>query len=45
MKTDVAIVGGGPGGAACALFLEKAGIRATSVEKAEFPRYHILHAA
>lgn len=41
MKTEVAIVGGGPGGSACALFLEKAGIRSTIIEKAEFPRYHI----
>jgi flavin-dependent dehydrogenase len=41
MKTDVVIVGGGPGGAACAMFLEKAGIRSTLIEKAEFPRYHI----
>lgn len=41
MKTDVAIVGGGPGGAACALYLEKAGIRSTIIEKVEFPRYDI----
>jgi flavin-dependent dehydrogenase len=41
MKTDVAIIGGGPAGAACTLYLEKAGIRATLIEKAEFPRYHI----
>ena len=41
MKTDVAIVGGGPGGTACSLFLEKAGIRSIIIEKAEFPRYHI----
>lgn len=41
MKTDVAIVGGGPGGAACALFLERAGIRSTIIESAQFPRYHI----
>ncbi|MEO5579821.1 MAG: NAD(P)/FAD-dependent oxidoreductase [Gemmatimonadaceae bacterium] len=41
MKTEVAIVGGGPGGTACAMFLQKAGISATIIEKAEFPRYHI----
>lgn len=41
MKTDVAIVGGGPGGTACALFLQKKGIRATIIEKEDFPRYHI----
>jgi flavin-dependent dehydrogenase len=41
VKTDVAIVGGGPGGTACALFLQKAGIRAAIIEKAHFPRYHI----
>ena len=41
MKTDVAIVGGGPGGTACAMFLEQAGIRSTIIEKAQFPRYHI----
>jgi 1H-pyrrole-2-carbonyl-[peptidyl-carrier protein] brominase len=41
MQTDVAIVGGGPGGAACSLYLEKAGISSTIIEKAEFPRYHI----
>lgn len=41
MKTDVAIVGGGPGGSACALFLLQAGIRPTIIEKARFPRYHI----
>ncbi|HEX2721271.1 MAG TPA: NAD(P)/FAD-dependent oxidoreductase [Gemmatimonadaceae bacterium] len=41
MKSDVVIVGGGPGGSACALFLQKAGIHSVIVEKAEFPRYHI----
>ncbi len=41
MQTDVAIIGGGPAGTACALYLEKAGIRSTIVEKASFPRYHI----
>ena len=41
MKTDVAIVGGGPGGSACAMFLQQAGVSSTIIEKAEFPRYHI----
>ena len=41
MKTDVAIVGGGPGGSACSLFLQQAGIRSVIIEKARFPRYHI----
>nr|MBA3891752.1 FAD-dependent oxidoreductase [Gemmatimonadaceae bacterium] len=41
MKTDVVIVGAGPGGAASALFLERLGIRSTIIEKVPFPRYHI----
>jgi flavin-dependent dehydrogenase len=41
MKTDVAIIGGGPGGSSAAMFLAKKGIRATIVEKMSFPRYHI----
>lgn len=41
MKTDVVIVGGGPGGAACSLFLAGHGIRSVIVEKDAFPRYHI----
>ena len=41
MKTDVVIVGGGPGGAASALFLARLGIRAVIVEAETFPRYHI----
>jgi 1H-pyrrole-2-carbonyl-[peptidyl-carrier protein] brominase len=40
-KYDVAIVGGGPGGAATALFLLKAGLRPVIIEKERFPRYHI----
>jgi FADH2-dependent halogenase len=40
-KHDVAIVGGGPGGAATALYLLKAGIKPVIVEKEQFPRYHI----
>lgn len=41
MKTDVAIIGGGPGGSAAAMFLARAGLRVTLVEKARLPRYHI----
>jgi flavin-dependent dehydrogenase len=41
VKTDVAIVGAGPGGTATALFLAQKGIRSTIIEKAPFPRYHI----
>lgn len=41
MKTDVAIVGGGPGGSAAALYLKQHGIDSTIVEKVRFPRYHI----
>jgi len=41
MKTDVAIVGGGPGGAACAIYLADLGISSAIIEKEQFPRYHI----
>src|SRR5262245_10716987 len=41
MKTDVAIIGGGPGGSSAAMFLDKKGIRSAIVEKMTFPRYHI----
>jgi 1H-pyrrole-2-carbonyl-[peptidyl-carrier protein] brominase len=41
LKTQVAIVGGGPGGTATAMFLKQAGISSVIVEKAEFPRFHI----
>ncbi len=41
MKTDVVIVGGGPGGSASAMFLAREGIQAVIVEKEQFPRYHI----
>ncbi len=41
MPKRVAIVGGGPGGAATALMLARSGISATIVESAEFPRFHI----
>jgi flavin-dependent dehydrogenase len=41
MNSDVAIVGGGPGGAAAAMFLAQHGISSTIVERDSFPRYHI----
>ena len=41
MKTDVAIIGGGPGGSAAAMFLSQTGLRVTLIEKAQSPRYHI----
>ncbi len=41
MKTDVLIVGGGPGGAAAAMFLSEEGIKPIILEQEEFPRFHI----
>src|SRR5918993_2654159 len=41
MKTDVAIVGGGPGGAASAMFLLREGIKPVIIEQETFPRFHI----
>jgi 1H-pyrrole-2-carbonyl-[peptidyl-carrier protein] brominase len=41
MQTDVVIVGAGPAGSACALFLQQKGISATLIEKEEFPRQHV----
>ena len=41
MKTDVLIVGGGPGGSAAAMFLLKEGIKPIILEQEEFPRFHI----
>jgi len=41
MKTDVLIIGGGPGGTAAAMYLAKQGIKTVIVEKERFPRYHI----
>src|SRR6476620_10033871 len=41
MKTDVLIIGGGPGGAAAAMFLLRQGITPTILEQEEFPRFHI----
>ena len=41
MKTDVAIVGGGPGGAACSMFLTAQGLNSVLIERQHFPRFHI----
>jgi 1H-pyrrole-2-carbonyl-[peptidyl-carrier protein] brominase len=41
MKTDVVIVGGGPGGTTAAMYLAREGISSVIVEKDRFPRYHI----
>src|SRR6266487_979329 len=41
MKTDVLIIGGGPGGCAMAMFLVREGIKPVILEQEEFPRYHI----
>ena len=40
-KHDVVIVGGGPGGAATAMFLVREGIKPLIIEQEKFPRYHI----
>ena len=41
MKTEVAIVGGGPGGSTSAMFLLREGIKPIIIEKETFPRYHV----
>ncbi len=41
MKTDVLIIGGGPGGSAMAMFLVREGIKPVILEQEEFPRFHI----
>lgn len=41
MKTEVAIIGGGPAGTASAMFLAEKGISSVIIEKEGFPRYHI----
>ena len=41
MKTDLSIIGGGPGGAAAAMFLLREGITPVILEQEEFPRFHI----
>src|SRR5262245_20531110 len=40
-KREVIIIGGGPGGAATALFLIRLGIKPIVVERQSFPRFHI----
>lgn len=41
INTQVVIVGGGPGGAASAVFLAEKGIQSVIIEKESFPRFHI----
>ena len=41
MKTDVLVIGGGPGGAAAAMFLLREGIKPIVLEQETFPRFHI----
>ena len=41
IKTDVLIIGGGPGGAAAAMFLIREGIKPIVLEQETFPRFHI----
>ncbi len=40
-RTDVVIIGAGPGGSTAATYLRRAGIRCLIIEKERFPRYHI----
>ncbi|GAP63754.1 hypothetical protein ARMA_2177 [Ardenticatena maritima] len=40
-RTQVAIIGAGPGGATAAAYLRRAGIECLLIEKDPFPRYHI----
>ncbi|MBK7715828.1 MAG: tryptophan 7-halogenase [Gemmatimonadetes bacterium] len=41
IKTDVAIIGGGPGGTTAAMYLLREGLRPLIIERDQFPRYHI----
>jgi flavin-dependent dehydrogenase len=41
MKTDVLVIGGGPGGATTAMFLLREGIKPIVLEQETFPRFHI----
>ena len=41
MKTDVLVIGGGPGGAMSAMFLLREGIKPIILEQEAFPRFHI----
>ena len=40
-KTDVLVIGGGPGGSTAAIMLTELGHRVTLLEKAHHPRFHI----
>jgi flavin-dependent dehydrogenase len=40
-KTQVLVIGGGPGGSTAATFLAREGYDVTQVERSRFPRYHI----
>ena len=40
-KREVIIIGGGPGGAATALYLIQSGIKPVIIERQSFPRFHI----
>ena len=40
-RREVIIVGGGPGGAATALYLLKSGLKPLIIERQNFPRFHI----
>lgn len=41
MDEPVVIIGGGPAGSACAIWLARAGIRSIIIERETFPRFHI----
>ncbi len=41
IHTDVAILGGGPGGTTAAMYLAREGVQSLIIEKEDFPRYHI----
>ncbi|WP_420643172.1 NAD(P)/FAD-dependent oxidoreductase [Candidatus Leptofilum sp.] len=41
LKTEVVIIGAGPGGSSNAIFLAQKGIKSVMIEKDPFPRFHI----